>query len=1038
VFIAPPGALPAASAANNPGQVEVPGGVAAVARFVGHVDHDPERFIASLNEQLLSATRTDHDWRSIPRRDDLHRFLDLVAELERRFPAPIRIDAADERRTAERLADALGFVLVEDRRRGFVLMPKKSDDDEQAFRRRAAQALGIGVESIGDRLDAGESRTLALVRDRAPSPLPPDLWARASGRPLGPDALATLVEDQSLGLLLAGYVRLSDATRARMEQVDLRFLHQRAPFAFRRYASSFTIEHDRLVTPGGDAALPVWRDLAAARNDSPEELLQRLLVTERAKGAFLWHALRFAPPPAVDYFVGRGGGGAGPSPLRRLHDRLDESSGAFDGSQMTRPGFETLARSLPFDEDPPRPRLPGGPGLWLAAIDGDPPPATLEQTQAVIRDRPRDSSDHTAVVLHALIADVSRSGPNASAMPRLLRGASFFAEHPALYSPENVILVARGSDTFAPALRVLDVLDPASPEVARDYLLAVSRLLRLDVEWPRQQLVIAFQGGVEWLRVMAAAGRVERGALERELARWSAIHQRHDSAAAATPEELAWVTRLLRALPQAPDGAPGRGPYERAMLQAMVAATEPGLHWTGLDYDSDRPRRLAATMAETLAFFEVPAADLLVGLDDALADLASRCREEDLEGARRAATTLRAQLARLPSPARSLALPADDLARQIDNPERDQAVAVAVEVLARSRPKGLAELAPRVEEAARFLAGDLRPFLAAPAYLVPLAEGRGPLLQDPSLLRRHQVLCVDPTRNRAWAEATVQRGDEDRPGLSICGHLGTVDAGIASFALSTASLRTGDGLDELRAQAWFRSLIATRWQDLDPKLTGAAAEVMALGRALLDRAVDQTRAPGGGPHLALATTFVPRARLENAARQPPPALLSPAEAWMIGALAVERASGDPALAGLDHEHARAHAAIGAIGPDWRERLDRVGIASPSLNGRSMASLEWWPPYEAIDLDGRNQALVERELVDLHLLVVGYLGRQGLPGFVGSDLMRRTMEDLVSTLELGHERDWESVLRALLRIDDRYFEARMRECLRQGLYQLREL
>ena len=52
-------------------------------------------------------------------------------------------------------------------------------------------------------------------------------------------------------------------------------------------------------------------------------------------------------------------------------------------------------------------------------------------------------------------------------------------------------------------------------------------------------------------------------------------------------------------------------------------------------------------------------------------------------------------------------------------------------------------------------------------------------------------------------------------------------------------------------------------------------------------------------------------------------------------------------------------------------------------------------------------------------------------------MRRTMEDLVSTVELGHERDWESVLRALRRLDDRYFEARLRECLRQGLYRLRE-
>ena len=158
---------------------------------------------------------------------------------------------------------------------------------------------------------------------------------------------------------------------------------------------------------------------------------------------------------------------------------------------------------------------------------------------------------------------------------------------------------------------------------------------------------------------------------------------------------------------------------------------------------------------------------------------------------------------------------------------------------------------------------------------------------------------------------------------------------------------------------------------------------------------------------------------------------------MVGIAALDRASGDPAISGVGGELARARAAIGALGAGWRDRLARPGCATPALDGRASPSLGWWPPYEAIDLDGRNQALVERELVDLHLSIVGYVGRQGLPGFVGSDLMRRTMEDLVSTVELGHERDWESVLSALSRLDDRYFEARLRECLRQGLYRLRE-
>ena len=217
-------------------------------------------------------------------------------------------------------------------------------------------------------------------------------------------------------------------------------------------------------------------------------------------------------------------------------------------------------------------------------------------------------------------------------------------------------------------------------------------------------------------------------------------------------------------------------------------------------------------------------------------------------------------------------------------------------------------------------------------------------------------------------------------------------------------------------------------------MTAAVADILELGSALLDLAIHEEPA---GPHLSLAATVVPRARLERAARAPASALLSPAEAWMVGFAALDRASGDPAIAGAGDQLARARDAIGALGSAWRDRLAAVGVPSPALDGKASPTLRWWPPYEAIDLDGRNQALVERELVDLHLSIVGYIGRQGLPGFVGSDLMRRTMEDLVSSVELGHERDWESVLRALQRLDDRYFEARLRECLRQGFYRLRD-
>jgi hypothetical protein len=1022
-----------ANAADAVAAIEVPGGIAAVSRVVGHVDYDPARFVVDLNTQLLSATRSDHDWQAIPKRQDLARFFALIDELERRFPGRIELGPSREgRRAIERLVDPLGFSLAEDRRRGLVLVPKNDGGEEESFRRLAAQFLGFELERIDDRLAAGESWTVAIPSDHASSPLPRELWERATGSPMTTGALAALVRDQRLSLVIAGVDRLSSETRERLHRIDLRWVHDRVPFAFRRYAAAFTVENGRLFVPGGEAAQPAWRALVGARDDSIEELLQALLDVDRAKGAYLWHALRFAPPAAVDYFVGRGDAARGTT-LRRVFDRLDASTGAFESSQSTQPGFETLVRSMPFAGDPPRPQLPGGPSLWLTAIEGETAPATREQAEAAARERAATELDDAELLMLVLTDQVNRLASDRRVLPRLLRGANLFRDHPEIFSPENVVLVARGSDTFAPALGVLDTLELRSPEIARDYLLAVARLDRLGSDWPREQLAMAFQGGVEWLHAMARAGRVESSLLEQELLAWSAIHARHDAAADATPDELAWTVRLLRALPGAADDAPGRGPLERAMLQAMVAPTEPRLSWKGLEYDSDRPRRLAAGMAEVLEFFAVPSADDLAAVHDALIDLSRSCAAEDLERAHRAAAALRSGVARLPGAPEPIDGAAPDVPRRLDNSRRDVANELAQDVLGRGRAKGLAGLLPRIEETTRSLAADLRPFLIAPAYVVPLAGGRGSLLQDRELVRKHQLTCAYPTQDRAWSEATLNRGQDGRPGVSICGHLATVDQAISSFTLSIAQLRTDSGLDKRRAQTWFRHLNTTRWHRFEPGVTGAVAAVLDLGWRVLDLAL---REQPGGPLLALATTVVPRARLERAARTKP-ALLSPGEAWMVGVAALDRTDGDAALADASDALGRARGALVVLGSDWRERIDEVGVPAPALNGRVSANLGWWPPYEAVDLEGRNQGLIERELVDLHLSIVGYLGRQGLPGFVGSDLMRRTMEDLVSTVELGHERDWGSVLEALRGLDDRYFEVRMRECLRQGLYRLRE-
>ena len=80
-------------------------------------------------------------------------------------------------------------------------------------------------------------------------------------------------------------------------------------------------------------------------SDSNESLLLALLETDHAKGAYLWHALRFAPRPAVEYFAARRDA-QGATLLRRVFDRLDGGArvGSTAGRRVSRGSMRWCAR----------------------------------------------------------------------------------------------------------------------------------------------------------------------------------------------------------------------------------------------------------------------------------------------------------------------------------------------------------------------------------------------------------------------------------------------------------------------------------------------------------------------------------------------------------------------------------------------------------------------------------------------------------------------------------------------------------------------
>ena len=230
------------------------------------------------------------------------------------------------------------------------------------------------------------------------------------------------------------------------------------------------------MVPGGDAALPGVARLVGARGRLARGAGARAARDRPRQGRLpvALAALRAAAGRRL--LRRRGDRGARSAFSVALFDRLDGSAGAFDSSQSTQPGFETLVRSLPIEGDPPRPHLPGGPALWLTAIEEELPPGDAGAAAG----RPRGARAPTA----------STSGDPAARAGRPGRSARARSQRPAPTAPRRQFLPAAPGDLLARERRAgdarerhvrsraerLDTMDLRSPEVARDYLLAVAQL----------------------------------------------------------------------------------------------------------------------------------------------------------------------------------------------------------------------------------------------------------------------------------------------------------------------------------------------------------------------------------------------------------------------------------------------------------------------------------------------------------------------------------------------------------------------------------
>jgi len=268
-------------------------------------------------------------------------------------------------------------------------------------------------------------------------------------------------------------------------------------------------------------------------------------------------------------------------------------------------------------------------------------------------------------------------------------------------------------------------------------------------------------------------------------------------------------------------------------------------------------------------------------------------------------------------------------------------------------------------------------------------------------------------------------------GSHFSGHIGGVAHALQEFHAASTSDEGSGTISDTRSRG-FRDSLSTPWYALEVWHARAVTALIAAGSDILNRAAD-----GDAAARIFVLRRIPDARFERWSRNRA-GELGPSDRFMIGLAAFDGDAYGSAPAGiLDPATTSTLAAIASERQgSFRANLDVVGSTTPAINGRRHRWVGTWTAYEAVEDERGTEPIVEREIVDLRLAVIDYLGRKGLPGNLGADLILPVLEDMPDEVDPATDRDWETVVRWISAMDDAYFEERLRQCMVDDLYRLR--
>ncbi len=202
------------------------------------------------------------------------------------------------------LAQALGIETVPDRGR-FIYELTRLLYNAPEGRKAAADAYLLAARQAASR---GRRSVDTRPGELVPVPLTVELWSTAIfHRAVAPrDLVGAIITDRAASLLCLGLWSLDDATLeflADRPQLLERIYDRSAP-TFGAFSGSLRVQGNRVVPPGGDAAIPLWESLTLEKVTRPDRFLQQLLEMHEGRLAYLYDVIGSLDPARRAFALG--------------------------------------------------------------------------------------------------------------------------------------------------------------------------------------------------------------------------------------------------------------------------------------------------------------------------------------------------------------------------------------------------------------------------------------------------------------------------------------------------------------------------------------------------------------------------------------------------------------------------------------------------------------------------------------------------------------------------------------------------------------